>query len=467
MRRSTPILFLCLLSACGGGGGDGNVSTGPPTVSLTAPAALADGLAGTLTVAADASSDAVAVEFQLDGASLGPEDAAAPFGVSVNTAAYTSGQHVLRVRARNAAGQRSPWSSVTVRFGGAVDVAQGFTRNESWVSGLSGATAFAPSPDGRLFVAQQGGALRVVKNGALLATPFVQLTVDASGERGLIGVAVHPNFANNGWVYVHYTSPAGGVHNRISRFVAGGDVATGGETVLVDLPGLSSATNHNGGALHFGNDGKLYVGVGDNANGAKAQNPADPFGKLLRFNDDGSVPADGPQFSSQTGLARAVWALGLRNPFTFAVQPGSNRIHINDVGEGRWEEINVGAPGANYGWPQSEGPDNTGAGITAPLFAYAHSAAVPPGSGPGGFLTGRAIAGGAFYPDGGPFPDSHRGQYYFADFISRFVGRLDMANGNAAYTFARLSGTPVDLRVGNDGALYVLTRTSIVRISVP
>ena len=150
--------------------------------------------------------------------------------------------------------------------------------------------------------------------------------------------------------------------------------------------------------------------------------------------------------------------LGLRNPFTFAVQPGTGRIHINDVGQGTWEEINLGAPGANYGWPSSEGPDNVGAGVTGPLFAYKHSAASPAGSGPGGFFVGFAIAGGSFYPDAAPFPVGYRNSYYFADFVSGFIGRFDWIN-NASYAFATVTGAPVDLLTGSDGALYLLTRT--------
>jgi glucose/arabinose dehydrogenase len=207
------------------------------------------------------------------------------------------------------------------------------------------------------------------------------------------------------------------------------------------------------------------VGVGENANPARAQDLNHPFGKLLRFNDDGSIPSDNPFYATRTGLARAIWAYGLRNPFTFAVQPGSGRIHINDVGQATWEEINLGAPGANYGWPGSEGPDNVGAGVTAPLFAYKHSQADPPGSGPGGFIVGYAITGGTFYPASGPFPAPYRNQYYFADYVGRFIARLDVANGNGVYSFAHLSGTPVDMLVSNDGAIYVLSRNTITRIS--
>jgi glucose/arabinose dehydrogenase len=155
----------------------------------------------------------------------------------------------------------------------------------------------------------------------------------------------------------------------------------------------------------------------------------------------------------------------LRNPFTFAVQPGTGRIHINDVGQNTWEEISLGAAGANYGWPLSEGPDNVSAGITGPLFAYRQTAASPPGSGAGGFFTGFAIAGGAFYPAGGGFPAAYHGNYFFADFGSRFVARLDPANDNAAYAFAQVATPPVDMLVGLDGALYVLTRSAVVRIA--
>jgi len=475
-HRLLPIVPACLvvLAACGGGSATSPIGNGPsdtvaPTATLTSPAPLASGLTGTITLSATAADDVgvTGVEFQIDGAPLGSPVATAPYTTSLDTVAYPSGQHVVRARATDAAGNVSPWSSATVRFGGSVPIPAGFTRNEGWIGGLTNATALAQAPDGRLFVAEQGGNLRVVKNGALLATPFVSITVDSAGERGLIGVALSPNFASNGYVYVYATRTAGGTHNRISRFTANGDVAaTGSETTLVDLPLLSAAMNHNGGGMHFGPDGKLYVGVGENANGAQAQDLANPLGKLLRFNEDGSIPSDNPFFASQSGLARAIWAYGLRNPYTFAFQPGTGRLHINDVGQNTWEEIDVGAAGANYGWPGSEGPDNVTAGITAPLFTYKHSAANPPGSGAGGFFTGFAIAGGAFYPASGPFPASYRDQYYFADYVSQFVGRLDLANG-AAYAFASLSNPSVDMLVGSDGALYVLTRNGVTRISAP
>jgi len=446
----------------------GGADTQAPVATLTAPAAFATGLTGSLTLSATAT-DNVAVtglEIQLDGAQIGATGTTGAHSVTVDSNAYASGQHVVRTQARDAAGNLSAWASATVQFGGTRVVPAGFTRNEAWITGLSNATAFVQAPDGRIFAAQQGGDLRVVKNGALLTPPMLSVAVDSSGERGLIGVTLHPNFASNGFVYVYYTSTdTSPPHNRVSRFTAVGDVA-GSELKLIDLPNLSNATNHNGGAMHFGIDGKLYVAVGDNANSANAPLLTSVFGKMLRFNDDGTIPADNPFFGAQSGQNRAIWAYGLRNPFTFAVQPVTGRIHINDVGQNTWEEINLGVQGANYGWPASEGPDNVTAGGTGPLFTYKHSAASPAGSGAGGFFTGFAIAGGTFYPGAAPFPAGYRNSYYFADYVSKFIGRYDWVN-NASYAFATVSGSPVDLLSGADGALYALTRGGITRISVP
>ncbi len=448
--------------------------TQAPTVTLTAPANLATGLAGTLNLTATASDNVgvTGVEFQVDGEPVGGTLTAAPYAVSVDSNLYASGQHIVRVRARDAAGNVAPWVVATVQFGGSRGQPAGFTKTEYWVGGLTAATALAQAPDGRLFVADQGGALRVIKNGALLSAPFITLAVDGNGERGLIGVTLHPQFASNGYVYLYYTTTENTTHNRISRFTASAAnpdvVQANSEFRIADLPALSGATNHNGGAMKFGLDGKLYVAVGDNNDSAKAPLLSDPFGKMLRFNDDGSIPSDNPFFATQSGLARAIWAYGLRNPFTFAVQPGTGRIHINDVGQSAWEEINVGAPGANYGWPATEGPTSA-AGVTAPLFAYGHNATSPAGGGAGGFFTGCAIAGGAFYPDTGNFPASYRGSYFFADFCSEAIGRIDLENGNAAYAFRSGTGfsSTVDLVVGIDGALYVLRRDSITRFSAP
>src|SRR5438477_10978536 len=169
----------------------------------------------------------------------------------------------------------------------AANLPSGFTETQ-FGSNLSGSpTAMAFAPDGRLFVCQQGGQLRVIKNGLLLSTPFVSLTVDSSGERGLLGIAFDPNFATNNYVYLYYTVPTSPIHNRVSRFTAAGDTAApGSQAVILELNNLTSATNHNGGALHFGPDGELYVGVGENANGANSQTLSNLLGKMLRINAD-------------------------------------------------------------------------------------------------------------------------------------------------------------------------------------
>ena len=316
-------------------------------------------------------------------------------------------------------------------------------------AGLNNPTAMALAPDGRIFVCQQGGALRVIKNGVLLPTPFLTVTVDSSGERGLLGIAFDPNFVSNQLVYVYYTATTPTIHNRISRFTASGDVAlAGSETIVMDMPNLSTATNHNGGALHFGPDGNLYVALGDNANGANAQSLATRLGKMLRITSTGAIPTDNPFFNQTTGDNRAIWALGLRNPFTFTFQPGASRMFINDVGQNIWEEINDGIAGSNYGWPTCEGfcnPPN--ASFRDPIFAYANDAAT------------CAITGGAFYnPQVPQFPSTFVGNYFFADFCGGWIRRLNPAAGNTVSDFATGIASPVDLKVSPDGFLYYLAR---------
>jgi glucose/arabinose dehydrogenase len=331
----------------------------------------------------------------------------------------------------------------------AATLPSGFT--ESLVAaGLANPTAMAFAPDGRLFVCQQGGQLRVITSTGLLPTPFVSLTVDSSGERGLLGVAFDPNFTSNQYVYVYYTATAPSAHNRVSRFTANGNVAAGGETVILDLNNLSSATNHNGGAMHFGDDGKLYIGVGENANSSNSQTLANLLGKILRINADGSIPTDNPFYAQATNNNRAIWALGLRNPSTFAFQPLSGRMFINDVGQNTWEEINDGIAGSNYGWPDSEGPTSN-QNHQGPVYYYGH------GTGP---LTGCAITGGAFYnPPTGQFPSEYEGNYFFADYCSGWINRFNPAN-RAVATFATAISAPVDLHVGSEGSLYYLARGS-------
>lgn len=318
---------------------------------------------------------------------------------------------------------------------------------ETQVSDLPSPTAMEIAPDGRVFVCLQGGQLRVIKNGALLSTPFLTVTTDATGERGLLGIAFDPNFTTNNFIYIYYTVPSSPRFNRVSRFTANGDVAVpGSEQVIFNLDPLS-ATNHNGGAIHFGPDGKLYIATGENAVMDNSQTLSNVLGKILRINADGSIPGDNPFFNVASGKNRAIWALGLRNPFTFAFQPGTTRMFINDVGAGSWEEINDGIAGSNYGWPTTEGPTSDPR-FRAPLFAYGH------GIGP---TVGCAIAGGTFYnPQTVQFPASFVGKYFFTDLCSGWIRVLDPSN-NTATGFATGIGHPVDLKVGADGSLYYLS----------
>src|SRR5438067_6769895 len=314
----------------------------------------------------------------------------------------------------------------------AANLPSGFTE-EQFGGNLSGSpTAMAFAPDGRLFVCLQSGQLRVIKNGSLLSAPFVSLTVDSSGERGLLGIAFDPNFATNHYLYVYYTVTTSPVHNRVSRFTGAGDsAAPGSEVVILELDSLSSATNHNGGAIHFGPDDRLYIGVGENANGSNSQTLSNLLGKMLRINADGTIPTDNPFYNSATGNNRAIWALGLRNPFTFAFQPGTGRLFIDDVGESTWEEINDGIAGSNYGWPITEGPTGNPA-FRSPIYFYGHN-------------IGCAIVGGAFYnPPVLQFPSSYLGKYFFADLCGGWIHVFNPASGTAS-DFASGINTPVDL----------------------
>ncbi|HTL97428.1 MAG TPA: PQQ-dependent sugar dehydrogenase, partial [Holophagaceae bacterium] len=225
--------------------------------------------------------------------------------------------------------------------GGSVPPTSNHFKAVALASGLSSPTAMAFAPDGRLFVSEQGGNLRVVKNGTLLSAPFLHVGVSTTGERGLLGVAFDPSFATSAtdkWVYVYHTETSG-PHNQVSRFkvsAANPDVADmSTRQNILDLPAtLCTCGFHNGGSIHFGKDGKLYVSVGESTVGSRAQSTTTTMGKVLRINRDGSIPADNPLMSvgSVTGANKAIFAMGFRNPFTFAVQPGTGRMFVNDVG---------------------------------------------------------------------------------------------------------------------------------------
>jgi glucose/arabinose dehydrogenase len=320
--------------------------------------------------------------------------------------------------------------------------------------GISNPTVMAFLPDDRIFVCEQAGKIHVIKDNVRLPAAFLQLTVNSSGERGLIGIAIDPDFASNQYVYVYYTVPTAPIHNRISRFTANGDVVLpGSEVIILELDNLSGATNHNGGAMHFGNDGKLYVAIGENATTAHAQNLDTYHGKFLRINKDGSIP-DGNPFTEGSEQKKRIWSYGLRNPYTFSIQAGNGKIFVNDVGQVTWEEINDATEaGKNFGWPAAEGM-STNPSFTNPVYAYPH------GSGDG---KGCAITGGTFFnPEETTYPGTYYGKYFFQDLCGGWINYIDYSSGSAVRSsFATgLPGGSLSLTVGKDGNLYYLSRTN-------
>ncbi len=330
---------------------------------------------------------------------------------------------------------------------GAANVPDGFTASR--VASVGNPTAMAVAPDGRIFVAQKAGDLRIIEKGTLKKQPFAGSGVDSRGERGLLGVALDPNFAANEYVYVYRTAVRPKVHNEVVRVRADGDrMVPGSKKIILRLNNLK-AERHNGGAIHFGTDGKLYVAVGDNSREGSPQKLKNLFGKMLRINADGSIPRSNPFYKKALGKNRAIWARGLRNPYSFAVRPGAGTIYINDVGQTKWEEINDGKAGANYGWPIKEGPESADR-FRAPIYAYRHNGS------PGGC----AITGGAFYdPQAAQFPPSYEGDYFFADFCGGYIRRYDSETDSVS-GFATGLSQPVDLQVSLDGSLYTLERGS-------
>jgi glucose/arabinose dehydrogenase len=326
----------------------------------------------------------------------------------------------------------------------------GFTQR-TVVRRLTRATDMTFAPDGRLFITLKSGVVRLRRtNGNVTTLLNIQRKVNEVGERGLLGIAVDPRFGANHHVYLVYTHRGTGnqpIHNRLVRVtLRNGRLAPGSERLLFRFNALD-ATNHEGGSVQVGRDGKLYVSHGENARDSQAQSLRNLLGKIVRLNRNGTIPRDNPFFARTNGRNRAIWARGLRNPFKFTFDPKTGRGFINDVGAQTWEEINRLRKGGNYGWPVQEGPESAPQFIP-PLFAYRHG---------GTASTGCAITGGAFYrPAHRNFPAGYVGDYFFADLCNGWVRRYD-PRADRATRFARGLGSPVDLEVGRGGSLYVLT----------
>lgn len=310
-------------------------------------------------------------------------------------------------------------------------------------------TSMALAPDGRIFLAQKDGRVlicHVVEN-QLHTQPFVTLSTDAFNERGLNGIALHPDFEMQPWVYLYYTLP-GEQRNRISRVRANGDFAVpGSEQVLLDLDDLSGSI-HNAGAMVFGADGKLYIGAGDGAKSANAQSLATTLGKILRINPDGSIPPGNPFYHQLTGDLRAIYAYGVRNPFSMSSDPVSGKIYFCDVGAEAWEEVNELRAGANYGWKTYQGPSGDPA-FQDPIYAYRHT-------------EGCAIVGAAFAFQGNPLvPAKFQGKFLFADYCRGWIRALDLTSGVLVDSFATGIDRPVSLLATPTGELWYLARAGL------
>ncbi len=364
---------------------------------------------------------------------------------------------------------------------------------ETVASNLNIPTGFAFTPDGRIFVAEKGGGVRVIKNGLLLDTPLVTLSdVNTYGDRGLLGIAVDPNFANNGYIYLMYTyentpgfnfaasktgrivrlTVVGDLANESSKFVlvgsVGGNVANPScDNYVVGTDCIpSDSPSHTVAALRFGPDGKLYASIGDGSSfdyadprSLRSQNIDSFSGKVIRINTDGTAPVDNPFYNGNPNSVRSkVFALGLRNPFRFSFRPSNGAIFAGDVGWSNWEEVNVITPGANYGWPCKEGSTTTVNGLgcvasttpTDPLYFYAHD------------VNGAGSVTGGSFPTGSAYPSSFLNSYFFGDYAQNFIKRIVVdANNNLLSVENFATGVdgidgPVDFVTAPDGNIYFI-----------
>jgi glucose/arabinose dehydrogenase len=311
--------------------------------------------------------------------------------------------------------------------------------------GLDGPTGFEIAPDGRIFILERAGKIKIVKNGQLLPTPFADLPSEDTGDRGLIGIAFDPDFGvSNHYVYFYYTGRD--LLNHLVRFSAAEDVGTDGPFELFRTSSPSQLL-HVGGSIRFGPDGKLYFAVGDNGNGALAQDLTNAHGKILRINKDGSIPADNP-FADDPSKLGAIWAYGFRNPWRFQFDSLTGRLYGGDVGNYSWEELNRIVKGGNYGWPLHEGMCTSAcAGYIDPIYTYPHAD------------ESAAVTGGPVYR-AAAFPAEYSGDLFFGDYAKGFIKHADLdENGNVAavHEFDNQAGSVVDLKVAPDGSLYYIT----------
>lgn len=319
----------------------------------------------------------------------------------------------------------------------------------------------APANDPRLFILEQPGRIRIFENGALIATPFLDIVnqVGCCGERGLLGLAFHPQYATNGFFYVNFTGLDG--HTRVMRYTvsASRNVANAGSGKLIIQVNQPYA-NHNGGMIAFGPDGMLFIGMGDGGSGGDPQNHAqtrsDLLGDMLRLNvdvGDPYTPAAGNPFLGSLTTQPEIWAYGLRNPWRFSFDRVAGNLYIADVGQGSREEVNVVPAtqgGINYGWRIMEGSQCfnpvpcTQTGLTLPVLDYTHA-------------DGCSITGGYVYR-GSAIPGIV-GHYFYSDYCSGWLRSFRFSAGAATeqHDWGLSLGNVQSFGEDSAGELYILT----------
>jgi glucose/arabinose dehydrogenase len=324
----------------------------------------------------------------------------------------------------------------------AADLPPGFAENLV-IHDLFRPTALDFGPGGELWISGQQGQVWVYRSGALILAAAIPVNIE--GERGISGLALDPDYVSNRHVWLYYTVSASPPNNRLSRFTNVADHLVD-EAVMVEGPPLQNIF-HNGGCIRFAADRTLYFTMGDDGQGSLAQDTHNLRGKVFHINRDGS-PAAGNPFPSGVDGDPRVWAYGFRNPWRFAIQPLTGNLFIGDVGAAAWEEVDLGVPGGNFGWPVVEGPvPPSQPGFVYPLFSYPHDP-----------ILGAAVIGGDFARPGS-FAPEYEGNYFFADHPSGrlFRMRLDVSNHpTSTDVWATGLGLPTELRFGPDGGLYFL-----------
>jgi glucose/arabinose dehydrogenase len=362
-------------------------------------------------------------------------------------------------------------------------VPSGFTFDQVADIGSAGTDMEILNSSGKLFAADQSGYVVSVDHASGDQRQVLDITSltpdDTHGERGLHSILAHPNFDENGWLYVAYTRRTMGgmaIHNRISRFTwdaASRTFPTSSEVLVRKYTSLANeGANHYGFGMTFAGGGKLYVFTGDHSDPAipppdsaqRAQSLDSQYGKILRYNADGSIPTTNPYYQTQKGAARAIWARGLRNPTHADFQPDTRRLWFTDTGNKPlsgsvgYEEVNAAAQTANYGWPTYSGPVDDPS-YKDPVLWYAH----PKDSPPDAPLSGCAVTGGSFYS--GSIAKSYP-EHFHDDFFVTDVGCSDHSwiaavdtNTKSIEPFADGLVWTVDLEFDRHGRLYALSHT--------